>query len=326
MRRIAVWLLLLVGGESGESKAFTVTSPVEGQVVRSGEEITVAMNVGADDGAVGRVRYYWYRLGDEPLVTQLASAALVSTDQDIPPFGGLLPVPSTAIGAMRLLVVGEVVRGRLAGREEFDEIIVYAEPHAGLSRIEFETEKPLRLDTLWKIVELPVVGAFADGVSRMIQGVATGSAYRSSNENVVTVSSEGTLRVMGNGTATVLVTNRGQQGVLDVVVKANHEEENRPPTADAGPAQTVKGDSKVILKGLRSTDPDGDPLRYEWKQVKGNKVALLDAGEATPSFIAPKVSARRLFRFALRVTDLIGPDTVKGADSVPVFTDVWVEP
>ena len=131
--------------------------------------------------------------------------------------------------------------------------------------------------------------------------------------------------MVGDGTATIVVTNRGQEGTLDIVVKTDGEP-NRPPVADAGPDQTVKGESKVVLNGLRSTDPDGDPLRYEWKQVRGSKISLLDADTAKATFVAPKVSARRLFRFNLQVTDLKGPDTVKGADSAPSFTNVWVEP
>jgi len=323
LRTVLVALILLIGC-TPEAIAFKVTAPVEHAILQPGQEITASVDLGTDI-AVGRVRYYWYRLGEEPMVTQLASPALVSTGDATPPYGGTLKVPMGGLGAMRLLVIGEVVRGRLTGREEFDEIVVYVDPPMDLSRIEFETEKPLRLDTLWKIMDLPVVGLFADGVTRPIQGTATGSTYHSSNEHVVTISPEGSLQVVGNGVATIVVANRDQQGTLDVVVKTDGEH-NRPPIADAGSDQTVKGESKVVLNGLRSTDPDGDPLRYEWKQVRGNKISLLDADAPNATFVAPKVSARRLFRFYLRVTDLKGPDTVKGADSVPSFTNVWVDP
>jgi hypothetical protein len=310
----------LVFGEVG----FRIEVPKENAVLQSGQQVTTAVELGTEI-AVGRVRYYWYRVGEEPVVSQQASPALVSTDRLTPPYGGKLTVPTDAIGAMRLLAVGEVVSGRLAGREEFDEIIVYAEPAAALSRIEFESEKPLKLSTLWKTLDLPVVGLFGDGVIRPIAGKGTGSTFKSSNEQVVTISAEGCLRVVGNGTATVIVNNRGQQGTLEIIVKTDGEE-NRPPIADAGPDQTVKGESIVVLNGLRSTDPDGDPLQYEWKQLRGNKIPLLDTDSPKATFAAPRVSARRLFRFRLQVTDLKGPDTLKGADSLPSFTNVWVEP
>ncbi|HJU05407.1 MAG TPA: hypothetical protein VJ692_09670, partial [Nitrospiraceae bacterium] len=266
-----------------------------------------------------------YRVGEEPVVPQLGVSALISTSESTPPYGGLLKVPAEAIGSMRLLAIGDIVTGRLAGREEFDEILINIQPSAALERIEFETEKPLKLDMLWKIIQIPSVGLFVDGVARPVQGAASGTTYRSSNEQVVTVSPEGALQVVGDGMATIVVSNRGLDGTLEVVVKTDGEQ-NRPPIADAGLDQTVKGESKVLLNGLRSTDPDGDPLRYEWKQVRGNKVSLLDADTPKATFIAPKVSAKRLFRFHLQVTDLKGPDTVKGADSQPSYTNVWVEP
>ena len=55
---------------------------------------------------------------------QQAHAALETTAASSPPYGGTLAVPPGAIGTMRLLAVGEVTRGRLAGQEEFDEILV----------------------------------------------------------------------------------------------------------------------------------------------------------------------------------------------------------
>jgi hypothetical protein len=223
------------------------------------------------------------------------------------------------------LVIGEVVRGRLAGREEFDEIILSAEPSAKLERIEFETEKPMRLNTLGKAIDVPAVGVFADGITRPLYGVGTGSLYESTDAAVVSVDAAGKLRVMGDGAAFITVTNRGQQGRLRVVVKTDHES-NTVPVANPGPELTVKGGSTVILNGLRSVDPDGDPLRYEWIQVRGQKVSLLDYDAPKATFVAPTVSAKRLLQFRLRVTDMIGPDTVKGADSEPAYVNVWVEP
>lgn len=47
----------------------------------------------------------------------------------------------------------------------------------------------------------------------------------------------------------------------------------------------------------------------------GNKVPLLDADSPKATFVAPKVSSKRLLRFTLQVTDMKGPDTMKGGDS-----------
>jgi len=307
-----------------QTLAFMITTPAEKSVLTSGQQVTVTVDLGAEIG-IRRVQYYWYRHGTEPVTAQQASASLVATASETPPFGGVLTVPIDAIGSMRLLAIGEVARGRLASWDEFDEILVQVEPSAELAGIEFEVEKPWRLDTIGRILEMPVVGQFADGVMRRIGGGTAGSTYHSSNDQVITVYPDGLLRVAGNGKATITVTNRAKQGTLEVVVKSDAEP-NRLPTAHAGSDLTVKAGTTVVLNGLRSTDPDGDPLQFEWAQIRGNKVPLLDPNTAKPTFVAPKVSTKRLLKFKLRVTDMKGPDTVKGGDSLPSFVNVWVEP
>ncbi|MGH7262153.1 MAG: hypothetical protein ACREI9_16040 [Nitrospiraceae bacterium] len=41
--------------------------------------------------------------------------------------------------------------------------------------------------------------------------------------------------------------------------------------------------------------------------------------------MGPTVAAKRLLQFRLKVTDMKGPDLVKGADSFPAFINVWIE-
>ena len=94
----------------------------------------------------------------------------------MPPYGGALPIPSDAIGRMRLLAIADISQGRLGRKAVFDEVLVTVQPAVDLISIEFETEKPLQLgrtgqssayghvDSLGKIFELPVVGEFADGI------------------------------------------------------------------------------------------------------------------------------------------------------------------
>jgi hypothetical protein len=232
---------------------------------------------------------------------------------------------------MRLLAVGEISRGRLGTRTIFDEILVRVEPAAELTAIEFETDKPWKLgragqaasydqvDFLGKIVELPVVGVYADGVTRSIRRPDTGTSVTSSNEKVIKVLPDGMLQLVGSGRATLTVVNHGKMADLDVIAELK-DEPNQPPTADAGPNRTVKAGAKVQLNGLQSKDPEGEALFYSWSQVRGNKLPLLDVNMPVASFTAPQLSDKRLYRFKLRVTDK------KGADSPPAFVDVIVEP
>ncbi len=304
--------------------AFRIISPEGDSAVTSGAPIKAAVDIGKETGIV-RVLYFWYRAGQEPQGAQQATPALIGLPTSTPPFGGTMTVPPDLLGEARLLAVAEVARGRLTGHEEFDEIELQAVPTAPLLTIEFEVEKPWRLDTIGKILDIPVVGQFADHVTRPLGGFSTGSTYRSSNEKVVKVFSDGSIQVAGNGRATLTVANRGKQGTLQVVVQAP-QEANQIPVAFAGKDMSVKAGHTVTLNGLGSNDADGDPLRYEWTQIRGHKVSLLDADSPKATFVAPKVSIKRLLRFKLRVTDMKGPDTVKGGDSLPSYINVWVEP
>ena len=330
----AIWL-----AAAAPVHAFKITEPSEGATLTAGQTVTAHVDLGKDSGIV-QVRYYWYGEQDDTLVEQedatatgsiVSPVALIGLSDHRPPFGGSLLVPKNGIGPMRLLAVADISRGRLGTRSVFDEILVKVEPAASLTAIDFETDKPLHLgragqssafghvDSLGKVFELPVVGEFTDGVTRRISAPATGTSYQSSNQKVIKIVAGGLLQIVGNGKTTLTVTNRGTQALLDVTVEVN-EEPNEPPVADAGPNKTVKAGAKVKLSGLKSRDPEGEALYYAWSQIRGSKIALLDVDNAEPSFLAPTVSEKRTYRFKLRVTDK------KGADSVPAFVDVTVEP
>jgi hypothetical protein len=328
MRRRLVWYQVagpfLVLGQISFAQALTVTAPGEGVTVAAGSSIPVSVRVD-DVSNVRQIRYYWFRVGDEVVGSHQAEAARFQTTNPKQPLEGTIMVPQKALGAMRLLAVADLVRGRLAGHQDFDEVIVQVQPQAVLAAIEFAVEKPWRLDMLGQRLPIPVLGQFADGIVRPLQGVQTGSRFHSSDERVVLVSQEGEILTVGNGKAVITVTNREQEGRLDVVVEGDQAPNGSPKAAAIAPG-TVKPGSVVVLDGIGSRDPDGDPLLFHWKQTRGNKVDLTTPNEARTSFVAPLVSERRLLQFQLRVTDLSGPDTVKGADSEPAVMDIWVEP
>ena len=324
---------------SEQAQAFKIIEPAEGAKLTSGTTVTARVDLGKDSGIVS-VRYYWYGEQEDTLVEQedatatgsiVAPVALIGLSNHTPAFGGPLLVPKNGIGPMRVLAVAEISRGRMGTRSVFDEILVHVEPPATLATIDFETDKPLQLgragqssafghvDSLGKVFELPVVGEFADGVTRRISSPASGTAYQSSDPKVIRVLPHGLLQIVGNGKTTLTVTNRGKRASIDVAVTVN-DEPNEPPIADAGANMTVKAGSKVKLSGLKSRDAEGEALYYSWSQVRGNKIAMLDVDNAEASFLAPTVSEKRTYRFKLRVTDK------KGADSVPAFVDVTVEP
>ncbi|HRI68540.1 MAG TPA: M36 family metallopeptidase [Polyangium sp.] len=75
------------------------------------------------------------------------------------------------------------------------------------------------------------------------------------------------------------------------------------PTANAGADVIVAIGDTVKLDGTKSKDPDGDSLTFQWTQIDGPSVTLNNATTATPSFVAPTVTATTSLTFRLVVSD-----------------------
>ena len=87
-------------------------------------------------------------------------------------------------------------------------------------------------------------------------------------------------------------------------VTKNFEFDNQPPTADAGPDQTVDEGVIVTLSGLNSIDPDDGIASYFWEQTDGPAADLSNASSAESSFLAPDVGTEgQSLTFRLTVTD-----------------------
>lgn len=104
-----------------------------------------------------------------------------------------------------------------------------------------------------------------------------------------------------------------------LLVLAQAQGANLPPTADADSDQTVGIANAVQLNGQKSSDPDGNIKSYRWIQLKGQKIKLLNPKTATPSFTTPgtlpsKQSNRTLI-FKLTVSD---NKNKKASDTVTV--------
>ena len=92
---------------------------------------------------------------------------------------------------------------------------------------------------------------------------------------------------------------------------------NQPPVANAGVDQTVVQRSSVFLNGSASYDPDGLIAKALWRQISGTPVTLVNSGQLTASFTAPRVTANSIILvFELTVTD---DDGVTASDQVTIM-------
>ena len=95
-----------------------------------------------------------------------------------------------------------------------------------------------------------------------------------------------------------------------VTVKINNmPTPGQPPVADAGPAQTVDPNTRVVLDGSASTG--AAPLKYKWVQTSGDPVTIILSGTAHPVFYSPNVdyTHSKTLGFKLTVTNQYGQDS-----------------
>jgi subtilisin-like proprotein convertase family protein len=79
---------------------------------------------------------------------------------------------------------------------------------------------------------------------------------------------------------------------------------NRAPSAAAGSDRTVTAGQTVALSAAGSSDPDGDPLTYQWTRTSGPVVAFAPSATARDaSFVAPAVAAPAAIGVRLTVSD-----------------------
>ena len=100
-----------------------------------------------------------------------------------------------------------------------------------------------------------------------------------------------------------LTVDDSKGGKSSDIVNITIKKANQEPVSDAGSDQTADANTEVKLDGSKSTDRDGDNLKFEWSQTKGSDAKLSDKHDASPSFVAPEVDKETEMQFELLVDD-----------------------
>jgi K319-like protein len=140
----------------------------------------------------------------------------------------------------------------------------------------------------------------ADGIASTTWQVATGTVKIDSPKKQITVARG--LSKGGNFFVFIMVGVSGKGAVgsaFDTVVYLG----NKPPVAVVGPS-IASVDGTAVLSGSNSTDPEGLPLTFSWKQLSGPTTAAI----ASPTMSNPLVTGmiNGTYVFTLTVTDQSG--------------------
>ncbi len=112
--------------------------------------------------------------------------------------------------------------------------------------------------------------------------------------------------------------NPGAGGGLFGGGPATFDPFNKAPSASLSmnPASGIKPAASVTLDASGSSDPDGDALSFEWKQLSGLPVTLSSGSEPTVTFSAPLAVETAELRFSVTVRDGRGGEASAEAGAV----------
>jgi len=97
---------------------------------------------------------------------------------------------------------------------------------------------------------------------------------------------------LGGATLTFrLVVSDGELTSAPDEINVTVKDLNHAPVADAGGNQVVQEGSDVVLDASASFDPDGDAITFQWHQLSGTAVTLVQPSQAISGFVAPAVGS-----------------------------------
>lgn len=115
-----------------------------------------------------------------------------------------------------------------------------------------------------------------------------------------------------------LQTDSQLSGAANIIYSAITNGVNQPPTANAGPDQSVAAATQFTLDGTGSQDTDGTIVEWRWTQTAGDTVTLDLENPSSPRAISPSKITPQTLTFSLVTVD------DEGAASSPSLVNIDV--
>ena len=133
----------------------------------------------------------------------------------------------------------------------------------------------------------------------------TANATKVSIVGIGDVEATGSIQVNPVVRTTYILVAYGVNSEVTAEVNVTIENANRAPTAKITNREVVNvpdtGNSTIVLDGSQSSDPDGDPITFQWRSPGPGRVEIMSPTSATPT--VRLLDGTGPYNFELEVTD-----------------------
>ena len=285
------------GGKSDEDYVSITVSNNEPPVARAGddqivpEQTTVTLDASASSDPEGHDLYLSYSW------SQLSGTAVTITNADQAQASFLAPEIDTASEVLLF----ELTLTDVSGKSATDIVAITLTDNEPPS-VQAGADQTI---SEGKLVSLSATATDSDGSI---------ASYQWTQLSGTTVAITDADQAAASFTAPE-VEAAGAQLVLQISASDNHGkiatdtltitvENNEAPTAIATSSQAEYNEAATVsLSAASSSDSDGSIASYQWQQLSGTTVTILDSTTASASFVAPAVTQDTELIFQLQVTD-----------------------
>jgi hypothetical protein len=210
---ILLFVAIVTFANSTYSNALTITTPTPGRKFSPGDKVVVRVNTEINEDILG-VFIFTYKLG-------------YSTIAMMPPYVLEFVIDETFTGKDKIVASGKLSNGKMIETEvEFEVVLPLSIKLENLTidpSSLFLQKLPINSDPnkiiIYGTEHIGVAGIYSDGYKRDISSASSGTIYRSSDESIVAVDSEGLATAKNAGRAKIFISNSGKEISVDAIVK-----------------------------------------------------------------------------------------------------------